>query len=485
MLTDGDLPPIKEKHRPSSSSVQSLQTINIKRKINRPKITNKNNKSSTIKKKRQRIIINEDKELVQQIDPYQNGCDFFKRKEFLKNKKNKIEENFLKKRNNICSDDPIIKSNQNKKEALEKLGAKNIERENEKALNEKKEEFERKKKEFEQIIITMNNIIKENDDIDIEIHILDNYNKYFQIPLLNTTISKENNETDKKKKKDIIFQHQNFLASEQIKRNERKSKLLEEKEENLKILQNLREKLYEVKKEIKNIRDNKKIIQKQLGDHYHLLLFEGINLKNEGLSYIIKKIWDIGMNVDISFMPPFLDKGCIDYLFTATKRIIEINKMKQTIIEYKAKFALDLQNEAKNEENKKNSDSSFFATKLSYENEKGKKIKLRDKYPLTRLLMEQFHQEKKKEEAKLTIKQIRQFALNKRKFSKEIINHFTTLEKLKFLLSKMQMKFENEKSKEIERIKKEFSSNDYERRYKVDINTVLATIGGLNNIQNE
>ena len=29
------------------------------------------------------------------------------------------------------------------------------------------------------------------------------------------------------------------------------------------------------------------------------------------------------------------------------------------------------------------------------------------------------------------------------------------------------------------------SSNDYERRYKVDINTVLATIGGLNNIQNE
>ena len=195
----------------------------------------------------------------------------------------------------------------------------------------------------------MNNIIKENDDIDIEIHILDNYNKYFQIPLLNTTISKEDNETDKKKKKDIIFQHQNFLASEQIKRNERKSKLLEEKEENLKILQNLREKLYEVKKEIKNIRDNKKIIQKQLGDHYHLLLFEGINLKNEGLSYIIKKIWDIGMNVDISFMPPFLDKGCIDYLFTATKRIIEINKMKQTIIEYKAKFALDLQNEAKNE----------------------------------------------------------------------------------------------------------------------------------------
>ena len=62
MLTDGDLPPIKEKHRPSSSSVQSLQTIDIKRKINRPKITNKNNKSSTIKKKRQRIIINKDKE---------------------------------------------------------------------------------------------------------------------------------------------------------------------------------------------------------------------------------------------------------------------------------------------------------------------------------------------------------------------------------------------------------------------------------------
>lgn len=485
MLTDGNLPPIKEKRRLNSSSVQSLHSLNIKRKINHPKIENKNNKSGTFKKKRQSIIINKDRELVHQIDPYQNGYDFFKRKEFLQTKKNKIDENFLKKRNNICSEDPIIKSNQNKKEALEKIEAKNIERENEKALNEKKEEFERKKKEFDQIIVTMNNIIKENDDIDIEIHILDNYNKYFKIPLINTTIGKEDNEIDKKKKKEILFQHQNYLASEQIKRNEKKSKLLEEKKENLKILQNLREKFYQLKKEIKNIREDKKSIQKQLGDHYHLLLYEGINLKNEGLSYIIKKIWDIGLNVDISFMPPFLDKGCIDYLFTATKRTIEINKMKQAIIEYKAKFALDLQNEEKNEENKKNSDSSFFATKLIYENEKGENNKIKDKYPLTKLLMEQFHHEKKKEETKLNIKQIKQLVLNKRKFSQEIINHFTNLEKLKFLLSKMKIKFEDEKMKEIERIKKEFSSNDYERRYKVDINTVLATIGGLNNNQNE
>ena len=55
------------------------------------------------------------------------------------------------------------------KESLEKLEAKNIERQNEEALKNKKIQFEQKKKDYEQLVNTINKVIKENEDIDMGI----------------------------------------------------------------------------------------------------------------------------------------------------------------------------------------------------------------------------------------------------------------------------------------------------------------------------
>ena len=79
--------------------------------------------------------------------------------------------------------------------------------------------------------------------------------------------------------------------------------------------------------------------------------------------------------------------------------------MKQIITDHKAKFAQALQNEDKEEEQQKKSDSKFFATKLSYDlTDPNTERKV--KYPLTKLLMERFHKEKQKQEEKLNFKSI-------------------------------------------------------------------------------
>ena len=224
MLTEGNLPPINERQRASSSTTHSLKPIDIKRRMLNRRILTKKLVASAIPKGK-KILINKDKELVANLDQNQNGYDFFSRQESLLRRKNRIDDlNEKKMKGKKEEEDPIAKSNKNKKESLEKLEAKNIERQNEEALKNKKIQFEQKKKDYEQLVNTINKVIKENEDIDIEIHVIDNYHKYFQsLPLV--TINQGEDEKDKKKKKELLFQKQNLLISEQVKRNNRKIKI--------------------------------------------------------------------------------------------------------------------------------------------------------------------------------------------------------------------------------------------------------------------
>ena len=48
--------------------------------------------------------------------------------------------------------------------------------------------------------------------------------------------------------------------------------------------------------------------------HYETLLYKGDEVRNEGLVWIIKAIWNLGENVPMSFIPPFLDFQSIEFL---------------------------------------------------------------------------------------------------------------------------------------------------------------------------
>ena len=107
------------------------------------------------------------------------------------------------------------------------------------------------------------------------------------------------------------------------------------KEEQLKILEEQQNKLIE---ECRNKKASIYKLKQKLLNIYYLNMYEGLNYHNDGLASIIRSIWNLGENVDINYMPSYLDDKSVDFLFDKAKRLIEISKMRQLIEENKKEF---------------------------------------------------------------------------------------------------------------------------------------------------
>ena len=241
-------------------------------------------------------------------------------------------------------------------------------------------------------------------------------------------------------------------------------------------------------------------IRKNLINSYHLKLYEGLNFHSDGLSSIIKDIWNLGVSVNISFMPTYLDAGAIDFLFKKARQSIEINNLRQIIKENEAELAFHLKEWKKNDkeinnilvnksrfginnnnngnnrnnENKNNLEGEFFKTKIS-----DISISYLDPYPKTK----QFMIEYKKKHPNLFQKDLPGIEIKRVPFKSlnipaKISEKNKHVEKLKYLL---EIKIEQNKikdKKEVERLNKEFIKNEYKEKYQVNIETVLGALFG-------
>ena len=72
-------------------------------------------------------------------------------------------------------------------------------------------------------------------------------------------------------------------------------------------------------------------IKDELMKHYHKLLFEGKDTRNEGLSWIIRSIWKLRMNVIMSYLPKFLDEKSIEFLFKYSDKLVEMEQIQKNI----------------------------------------------------------------------------------------------------------------------------------------------------------
>ena len=86
--------------------------------------------------------------------------------------------------------------------------------------------------------------------------------------------------------------------------------------------------LHDLKKELNKIKD--KLIL-----HYHKLLFEAKDTRSEGLSWIIRALWKLKTNVLLSYLPKFLDKKSIEFLFKYSDKLVEIEQIQKKIQEKK------------------------------------------------------------------------------------------------------------------------------------------------------
>lgn len=286
------------------------------------------------------------------------------------------------------------------------------------------------------------------------------------------------NELHKKTSKQEKFEQINAYSKMKRQRDERIKYVKENiivKEEQLKLLEEKQNALIE---ECKSKKNGIYKLRHQLLNIYHLNLYEGLNFRTDGLPTLIRSIWNLGVNVDINYMPTYLDNASIDYLFDRTKRLIEISKMRQIIEENEKEFEESIKQwkQTNVSENSKNSDSgtdsNFFQTGVM------EKYNYMDKYPKSKQFMEEYNKKyfPKNDKFEINLKKKNEF--KSKNIPYRIIEKYNNIEKLKYLLKKLIEENDNKEKKEIERLCKEFLNYNYEKKYQASVETIMGALCG-------
>ena len=489
------------------------------------------------------IFKNNDIDLVQNLNP-DSTRDLVSKLLLKKKLKNKLESqvnlfNYFKKNNyeDDDDDDENLKDEEEYKvleKRLLKISQSNlIEKELNYRLQDIKKKFNIKKKNKHEINNKFTDKLKEIDNIEYDIQLLDYKSK--ENSLRNSQLIYPNsNDNNINKKQNMSFSFKNakspktehmrrvsklqdYLLSQKKTDNEKKekqNKILEIQKE----LKDLKKPLTLLNNEINELKTNEKNTKVELLKHYLELLYVGKEVRNEGLIWIIKSIWKLGENVPISFMPKFLDFDAIQFLFNYAKISTELEYIKKLIKELKHKLKEKVNNtqisngsiikeeltsrnnmfniinsnfKDKTNVMKKFSESNriiiprknsvifnrnnIFRKKLLYSSSSPNLMK--NIFNNSNINMEE--QNEKKFEIKSTMSQISKI-LDKKKdelyFDKmPEINEINNFQKKIISLNKQ---LEEMKKKEIQRIFKEYTDNEYEKVYHAPIEIVLGALIG-------
>ena len=286
-------------------------------------------------------------------------------------------------------------------------------------------------------------------------------------------------ERNKQKKMDM-FVLKTLNMKEQSIKNEKKNAINEQK---LVQVEEAKKKTQEIKQLEELITTKNKHLDKSLEtllDHYHKILYEGLDTRQEGLSWVIKAIWKLGQNVNISFFPKFLDPISIDYLFTVAHKSVEIGQLKSEIdkkkVELQKEFTVIQQ--AQNSEKKMSQKiNTIFRTAVIPLNVKGLSF---DKFKT-----------RKNEETKndsYTLKEATEMCKRKEKdkisevFQSPLI---TVIGKLTNQKEQIERELKMLRKQEMMRLFKEYIENDYESKHEASIEIMISALVGEMNKDRE
>lgn len=288
-------------------------------------------------------LYNPDQEKVKRLDFDIGNDDVLKYQKMFNKLKLRKEivsnNNLIQKLNGNTSSFPnALPEISNRKENMVKIVNIELEKKYEQKINRLNEHLKQYKTEKNKIKYQINKLIKEIDDLKIEIEVLDNYINITDG--LNTNSDLKRFEMMKYRKQNTGDREKMFILATQIKKEHEervqasvKSKsLIQEKKSEL---EELRKSYQETKSIYSEVRDELANIKTKLLKHYHELLKEGKDTRHSGLIWIIKAIWNTGNNVSISFLPTFLDELAINYLFSMAHKDFEIEAKRKEVEEAK------------------------------------------------------------------------------------------------------------------------------------------------------
>ena len=486
--------PIIQTNPNNSNSVNKKKAKNRKLFFSLDKKSSKNKnikikrRMPTAKKREKRIKINADLDLVNKLNMELEVDELFEEESRLQKQKEKIESNpdIISRRLNI------FKTSTDNDDKKIEVDSKEKEKYIEKEFKDELEAFTKIKNECMIINEKINQLRETIDDHQLELNVFDKYgeelDKKYALEIqekeknkiLETALTEENNKNKElNMTRNEKFEYLNSLAQLKKKRDE-KQKLLsiqkEKEEEELKEL----EKKYTVL--IEQCKQKKNLVYKarnQLLNIYHLELYEGLNFRTDGLASLIRSIWNIGVNVDINYMPSYLDKLSIDFLFDKARRLIKISEMRQIIEENEKDFENSVNiwktntEDNRKDANEEKTNESFFKTGVMG------KYNYMNKYPNSKKFMADYNKKYFSKgdsfEIKLT-KNIKMF--KSRNIPISIIEKHHKIEKLKILLNNLLEKNDNIEKKEIERLSREFICNDYKEKYHVSVEVIMGALCG-------
>ena len=404
-------------------------------------------------------------------------------------------------REKIDNDIEIIKKRLGKKEEKKKFLTKEQEQEEIKSNQSReffiKYEIMRREKEWENEIKDLqneinnikeqrNNLIKEIMqifkniyDYDLDLNVLENEFQFQNQK--NDILSNEEDEIEtktvisvsgkkrKKKKRMDDFIIKTLQIQQQEKKKKEKELIIEQKQNQIEAADKLKIQVNE--KDLK-LKEKKAILKEKinkLSNYYHQKLYEGLDVRQEGLTWIIKAIWNLGENIKMSYFPSFLDNLSINYLFKVAHKQVQINAIKEKIDknrkELDQKF-MELNNKEK-----------FLDKRFLFRTSINEQINS-NQLPKTKLHTLNTNKESVKIE-NVTLKSINKVFQEENPYSNLL--KLPSVQKISDLAMKSNL-LEYEvlllKQDEMNRIFKEFLENNYKKKYNVIIDVVIAALVG-------
>ena len=497
--------PIIQNNLNNSNSLNQdkIQNVKLFRSLEKKSPKNKKIKLrkiiSTSRRKEKRIKINKDLDLVNKLNMELEVDELFQEESRLRKQKEKIDNS------------PDIKAKRlNKFKASTENGEKKIEVDSkekekyiEKEFKDELEAFTKIKNECALINEKINNIRNIIDDYQLELNVFNKYgdelDKKYALEmkekeknrLLDTVLNNQAGDTNQNiDSQDAEEKLRNSLKNEKLEYLNSVAQIKKQRDEKMKIIElnksraqtesiELEKKYNEL---MKQCGQKKSVVYKarnQLLNIYHLELYEGLTFRTDGLATLIRSIWNLGVNVDINYMPSYLDKLSIDFLFDKARRLIKISEMRQIIEENQLDFENSVNawkktvNENTKDSSEEKTDENFFKTGVM------DRYNYMNKYPNSKKFMEDYNKKYFSKADTFEIKLNKNKKLFKSKnIPATIIDKYHKIEKLKILLNNLLEKNDGIEKKEIQRLCREFTTNNYQDKYHVSVDVIMGALWG-------
>ena len=497
--------PIIQNNLNNSNSLNQdkIQNVKLFRSLEKKSPKNKKIKLrkiiSTSRRKEKRIKINKDLDLVNKLNMELEVDELFQEESRLRKQKEKIDNS------------PDIKAKRlNKFKASTENGEKKIEVDSkekekyiEKEFKDELEAFTKIKNECALINEKINNIRNIIDDYQLELNVFNKYgdelDKKYALEmkekeknrLLDTVLNNQAGDTNQNiDSQDAEEKLRNSLKNEKLEYLNSVAQIKKQRDEKMKIIElnksraqtesiELEKKYNEL---MKQCGQKKSVVYKarnQLLNIYHLELYEGLTFRTDGLATLIRSIWNLGVNVDINYMPSYLDKLSIDFLFDKARRLIKISEMRQIIEENQLDFENSVNawkktvNENTKDSSEEKTDENFFKTGVM------DRYNYMNKYPNSKKFMEDYNKKYFSKADTFEIKLNKNKKLFKSKnIPATIIDKHHKIEKLIILLNNLLEKNDGIEKKEIQRLCREFTTNNYQDKYHVSVDVIMGALCG-------